>query len=250
MQLFKDLISFIIYCFFIPFYRNRKAVLVYHAVGEISPKDDPLKMNVRPELFGDHMRFLASNKENYIVAFDDGFESVYRNAFPALKKYGIKAMVFLTTDYIDGKLSLDTFFGHMHTPKPLTWAMVKEMSEAGLEIGSHTVTHRNMGLLDDDSAVTEAVVSRSRISEMIPGQVRSLAYPFGNKGSFTDRTIAILKESGYERAYTNMMGMDNSKDEPFAIRRIRVYGDDDIFRFKMKVRGAYNWVDVIAGLRG
>ena len=41
----------------------------------------------------------------------------------------------------------------------------------------------------------------------------------------------------------DLRGMDNSETEPFAIRRIRIYGTDNMFRFRIKVAGAYNWVD-------
>jgi len=57
--------------------------------------------------------------------------------------------------------------------------------------------------------------------------------------------MASIKNSGYEKAYSNIMGMDNSPSEPFAINRIRVYPCDNIFRFRMKVAGAYNWIDRI-----
>jgi len=242
-QILKDLISFIIYIFFIPFQRKKRAILVYHSIDEISPSIDPLKINVNLRLFEKQIKYLSKFKNRYVLTFDDGFETVYSNAFPILKKYNMKTILFITTDFIDRKIELDHYFKYKHSPRPLSWDQIKTMHSNGIELGSHSITHRNMASLEERLCYEEASVSKDRIEKQACCNVRYFSYPFGNRGSFNDATEKALKKIGYEKTYTNIMGMDNSADEPFVIKRIRIYTSDNMFRFKMKIAGAYNWVD-------
>jgi len=242
----KDIVSFFLYLAVCPFFKNKNAVLVYHAVDHIARCDDPHKLNVDPELFEKHLAFLKKRKERFLLTFDDGYKSIFQNAFPLIRKHGIKGIVFLTTDYLDGKISLDKFFDNRFSPVPLTWEEVREISDAGFEIGSHSLTHRNMAELDEETAYRELALSKERIFDMTGSVTSSFSYPFGHAQSFTARTIQILRRLGYTRAYSNILGMNNSLKEPFMIRRIRIYSNDTMLRFKMKIAGAYNWVDRVA----
>lgn len=244
----KDLISFFVFVFVTPFYRNRNAVLVYHSVENIDSSNDPFKMNVRPKLFEKHMACLAGRGQRFTVTFDDGFESIYLRAFPLIKKYNLKAGVFVTTEYIDGVIDFDDFFDSRYSPKPMRWDFIKEMSAQGVKIGSHGVRHVNMARLDDKDMRGEASLSKRRIEEMTGQSVESFSYPFGGFGSFNKKTAQILASAGYRKAYTNILGMDNSGTMPLSVRRIRIYGTDNLFRFRMKIAGAYNWVDKVARL--
>ncbi|MCX5677940.1 MAG: polysaccharide deacetylase family protein [Candidatus Omnitrophica bacterium] len=248
VQLVKDLISFLAYIFITPFYRKRNVVLVYHSIGDIDPSSDPQKINVTPERFEEQMRYLSTCGRSYLLTFDDGFENVYTNAFPLLKRYGARSILFITTDFIDSRLGSDRLFNNAQPLRPLTWAQVKDMSSCGVEIGSHSCTHKTMSDLDEKSASHEASASRERIRDMVGCDVRYFSYPFGSRRSFNKATERLLRDAGYSKAFTNIMGMDNSEEEPFVARRIRVYGTDNIFRFKMKVSGAYNWVDHLPGI--
>ncbi len=245
ISLIKDAISFLVYLLACSFFKNKNAILVYHAIDHMDNDSGPYKMNVDPGLFEKQMAYMAQRKGRFIITFDDGFESVYTNAIAVIRKYGIKAILFLTTDYIDGKIDFDGFFGSKYSPKPLTRQQIKEINAAGVEVGSHSLSHKNMANLDEKSLYLESSVSRKRIEDMAGCAVSSFAYPFGNAKSFNEKTKKAIQDAGYKKAYTNIMGVDNSKDEPFAINRIRIYGTDNMFRFKMKIAGAYNWVDAL-----
>lgn len=247
MALLKDIISIFVYCLSTPFRRKRKAVLVYHSVGDMDAAADPYKMNVPPRLFEDHAAYIAKRRGDYTITFDDGFEAIFKGAFPAIKRYGLNAVLFVTTGYIDGRMDFKTLFKDGVNPKALSWDEIRDMARRGIEIGSHGVTHSDMAELDASKAAEEAAESKGRIEDMTGCKVRSFSYPFGNWGSFDEKTEEVLKSAGYERGYTNVMGMDNSDDEPFEIRRIRIYGTDNMFRFRLKLAGAYNWVDCICG---
>lgn len=247
ITLLKDIISFFIYISICPFLKNKKSVLVYHAIDAIERDDDPDKINVKPELFERHLAYLAKHPGRYIVTFDDGYGSVYSNALPLILKYKIKAINFISTDYVDGKADLATFFKYKHSPKAITWKEVADMKSCGVEIGSHSCSHRAMSSLCYDELKKEASASKLRIEDMTGSPVSYFSYPFGTARSFSRQTEEVLRACGFERAYLNTMGMDDSDNEPFRINRIRIYNSDNLFRFRMKVAGAYNWVDFVAG---
>lgn len=245
-QLLKDAISLLFFIFFCLFRRNKKAVLVYHSIGDIPKSSDPLKMNVPPALFEKHMAYISNNKENFLITFDDGYQNIFPNAVPILKRYRLKSVVFVTTYYIDGNAPFCHFFGNAISPKPLSWDMIREMASHGIEIGCHASSHKNLALLNKDEAYSSIKMSKKRIEDMTGKPVKSFSYPFGGRGSYNKDTGSILKNLGFEKAYINIMGMDNSGRDPMEIKRIRIYTNDNMLRFKMKIKGAYNWVDSIA----
>lgn len=82
------------------------------------------------------------------ITFDDGWDSIYKNGLPLLRKYG-----FVSTQYIiSGKLSTR---GYMNTK------MLQEMKSAGNEIASHTVNHPNLTTLTDQKIINELKDSQS-----------------------------------------------------------------------------------------
>ena len=247
MQAIKDIISLFVYIFISPFWGKKKAILVYHSMDEIKPGLDPYKMNVTPQLFERHAEYIARHRDAYTLTFDDGFKSIFTNAFPVLKRYNIGATVFLTTDYIEGKMDFGDLFEGGINPKSLTWNEAREFSAYGIEIGSHAVTHRNIGYLGEAEANGEIAGSKRLIEERTGCRVASFSYPFGNAGSFNKLSETLIRKAGYKKAFTNIMGMDNSDSDPFKINRIRIYGTDNMFRFRMKLAGAYNWVDHLSG---
>lgn len=250
IRIIKDCVSFIVYLTVCPFRKNKKAVLVYHSVDNIPVNNDPLKINVSPVLFERQMACVAKSAERFTITFDDGYKSVFKNAFPVIAKYNIKTILFLTTGYIDGKISFADFFNDKYIPPALNWDEIRRMDAAGFEIGSHSLSHKSLLSMDEKAAYQEASQSRQRLSEALGHKVRSFSYPYGAYGYFNAKTAGVLRSAGYDRMFTNVMGMDNSKENPSAIRRIRIYSYDNMLRFRMKIAGAYNWVDMVSSKLG
>jgi peptidoglycan/xylan/chitin deacetylase (PgdA/CDA1 family) len=243
MTFLKELISFLIYAIGQPFRTPKPVVLVYHAVDALPAAADPLKLAVAPELFACQMEELARRRLDCTVSFDDGHESVLTRAWPVLEKHRLRSILFIATDYIDGGIKFDGHFAPSHRPTPLRWEQIRQLAAAGMEMGSHSKTHRRMTSLEETQMLEEALGSRERIRRMTGRNVEAFSYPFGDIQSFDEKTEAALRQAGYRKAYTNIMGPDNSVSEPLRIRRIRVYRTDTLFRFRMKIAGAYNWTD-------
>jgi len=95
----------------------------------------------------------------------------------------------------------------------------------------------------------ELSYSKRRIEEELGHHIDSLAFPFGGARSFDGRVIREAKAAGYKKAYTNMMGI-NRQDAAccFRLKRIRIYSEDTALKVRMKMAGAYDWVDMVSPL--
>jgi peptidoglycan/xylan/chitin deacetylase (PgdA/CDA1 family) len=99
--------------------RRRPRVLLYHACETIeSDYIRDLRSNTPPARFDEHLEFLvrhyrvvplealergAAGDRAVVITFDDGYASVYANAFPRLKRRGLSATIYLTTDVVDNR---------------------------------------------------------------------------------------------------------------------------------------------------
>jgi peptidoglycan/xylan/chitin deacetylase (PgdA/CDA1 family) len=101
----------------------------------------------------------------------------------------------------------------------MTWGMVREMHEAGVAFGAHSVTHPAFSELTPESARAEIEGSRRSIEEHIGAPVTAFAYPYGKEGFFDDSTIDALKASGIRWAYTTVNGRNEPGADPYVLRR-------------------------------
>lgn len=91
--------------------------------------------------------------------------------------------------------------GGLH--RPMDWPQVKAMSEAGMEIGSHTVSHPVLSRLRDAAELERELVESKAAIESCTGQpVLSLAYPTGGRHSYSEQVVDCIKRAGYRFAFT------------------------------------------------
>lgn len=241
----RNAVSFVIYLFLVIFRPKGRVTLVYHSVDS-AVGSDPYKLNVLPDDFEKHLKVISGLKDDIEITFDDGYGNNFEYAFPMLKKYGRSATIFLTTDFIDGNVGSETVGGRGFKKRPLSWDEIGIMDRGGMKFGSHSKTHPMLAKLSKEELEAELAGSKKRIESVLACEIKSLAYPFGNLTSFDSRVKEIARAAGYDKAYTNIMGRNASNpDDMFSLRRVRVYTDDTPFILKMKIRGAYDWVDKI-----
>ncbi|OGW74676.1 MAG: hypothetical protein A2Z72_05365 [Omnitrophica bacterium RBG_13_46_9] len=242
----RDCVSFVIYLILSATPDRKCATLVYHSVDYIDPKTDPLRMNITPERFEEHLKFISRYKGDIGITFDDGYKNNFARAYPLLLKYGQSATVFLTTDFIDGKIGSKKIWVMGQDVEPLSWQEIKTMSSSGIKVGSHGKTHRNLARLPKEEMYKELSDSKRRIEEILDARIYSFSYPIGAYGTFDSNTRDALIHSGYTYAYTNVLGTNlMPPTDSYAIKRIRINTEDNVFRLKMKIRGSYDWVDWI-----
>jgi len=114
------------------------------------------------------------------VTFDDGYEDFLGAAVPTLEKLGFSATVFV----VAGMLGKENNWEHRSGPRPQLRLLgadgVREVSERGMEVGSHSVTHPRLSGLDSETMIHEVAGSRQMLSEILNAPVEGFAYPYGD----------------------------------------------------------------------
>ncbi len=214
-------------------------VLMYHHLAQLPQNPTPLETDwtVAPNAFESQMKGLIARGFHSItisqlaafltgsqplptkpiaITFDDGWVDDYSVAFSILKTNHLVGTFFVYTNVL----------GH---PKYLSWAQLKEMSDAGMEIGSHTLSHAHLKALAHNEAVKEVADSKKLLEQRLGKSVFAFAYPFGEYNSdVTD----MVKKAGYKTAVTIAAGYNQRADALYQLHRIRVsYGDtlEDLF---------------------
>jgi peptidoglycan/xylan/chitin deacetylase (PgdA/CDA1 family) len=122
---------------------------------------------------------------SFVLTFDDGHEDGYTHAFPVLRRLGFVATFYVISGRIDRT-------GY------LTSAELRDMSAAGMEIGSHTVRHIDLTRLTSGGVTAQLGASARTIQAVVGVRPRTLAYPFGR----WDRGLAApLAATGYRLAF-------------------------------------------------
>ena len=189
------------------------------------------------------------NPQLIALTFDDGFRSFYTEAFPALQKHGFTATMFLPTAFIGDTRR----YFHPATINPqrstskecLTWSKIRELRQAGIQFGSHTVNHSKLIGLDWPEIKSELSNSKSNIEQRLGELVTAFCYPFAFPQSdhlFVERLTALLRETGYLCCATTTLGRSRIGDDPYSLKRLPANSLDDAAFFAAKLEGAYDWL--------
>jgi peptidoglycan/xylan/chitin deacetylase (PgdA/CDA1 family) len=116
----------------------------------------------------------------------------------------------------------------------LGWLEARQLAEAGITIGSHTMTHPSLARLAGDELAWELEESRRRLEAGLGRPITVLAYPFGKATDFREEVKAAARAAGYRAAYTTVHGTDGPGADPFALRRVKVR-DEPAWRFAIRL---------------
>ena len=105
----------------------------------------------------------------------------------------------------------------------MSWDQARALADAGMTVGSHASTHRNLARLPEGEQRSELAGSRRALESRIGRPVDLLAYPYGWPGTFDARTKHLAREAGYRAAFSSLEGYNRpGRTEPFAVRRLGV----------------------------
>lgn len=295
-------------------------VLAYHRVMDIDSQDYLFDENLVDASVSDFDKQMAYLSANYTVlplseafpkfqaskysdvvslTFDDGFDDLYYNIFPILKKYNIRPTIFITTGLIGTERTLwsevvvhalkssigktlshellfsgqdvllqsnniESVIGQMlrglkrvanseritliddllslleckdfegfSSSKMMTWEMVREMAEWGVEFGSHSVSHPVLSSLTPEELKAELEQSKNQIESEIGVQCKVLAYPVGGVSAFNAEVEDIAANAGYLLSCCYLSGVVYSKGiRPHQLKRLHVDRSVDLGWFK------------------
>jgi peptidoglycan/xylan/chitin deacetylase (PgdA/CDA1 family) len=115
----------------------------------------------------------------------------------------------------------------------LTWDEVRQLAEAGVAIGSHARSHRNLARLSEPDQAAELIGSKQTLERELGREITALAYPFGVTDAFTATTQRLAREADYRLAFAFQGGVNRpGAINPFAIQRVNIGLSDttDLFR--------------------
>jgi glycosyltransferase involved in cell wall biosynthesis/peptidoglycan/xylan/chitin deacetylase (PgdA/CDA1 family) len=232
----------------------RVPILLYHNVGPL-PLDDPFNLTVAIDQFEHQMRRLVSlgyqtiwpsdwlsarregrrlPERTVMVTFDDGYAEMVEHAFPVLRRYGLKAAVYVVTKRLGLTNTWDEVNGH-RTMRLMSADQVREWARQGLEFGSHMRTHPHLTSLSEQRLTDEIEGSRDDLQSLLGGEVLSFAYPYGD-GAENSRIREKLIRT-YLLGMTVQEGLNYIETNPYELRRIMIRPGDSIMDFEHKLRG-------------
>ncbi len=151
--------------------------------------------------------FPNSVKNVVVLTIDDAFKSFYQHGFPLLKKYGLKATLFINTETIGGSSYMDE-------------DEIKEVMGYGLEIGNHSHSHDyflNINKKERYSRFQEDISLSQKIFQQLFNKAPSVfAYPYGE---FDTEMKDIIKKEGFVAAVAQNSGVICQQSDQFALPR-------------------------------
>jgi len=158
-----------------------------------------------------------------LLTIDDGCASVYTRMLPILRRHRAQAILFVTTDAASA-----VFREAGAGERRLTDAEIRELAAAGVEIGSHAVSHRPLSAMHEEEIRRELADSKRELERVTGAPVRHFAVP---ANWYDDRVLRIARETGYEAVFCSRPGTVRHGAGAFGIARVNVEGGLDLEGF-------------------
>jgi peptidoglycan/xylan/chitin deacetylase (PgdA/CDA1 family) len=221
-------------------------ILMYHYVSELPPNADVYRrdLTVAPEAFEAQLQYLDETgyhpitltdlylylTEGYplpekpiILTFDDGYRDAYEVVFPKLLDHGFPGTFFVLATP-----------AHYESEAYLTWAQMKEMSDAGMAIEAHGRDHVDLRNRSSDFLIYQTLGIREAIEYHTGRTPRFFCYPSGQRDT---NVIRVLESAGYQGAVTTEWGQTYTRENLFEMPRLRVRGEESLESFIEKLEG-------------
>jgi peptidoglycan/xylan/chitin deacetylase (PgdA/CDA1 family) len=202
--------------------RRAAAVLLFHRVCDDIPSDG-VTVGMRwfrrlCELMRDRFHVVPLDEALRLVGTGTSlprrtvaitFDDCYRDnlhAAQVLAEFGLPACFFVPTQYV-GTDHVFAWDRGLKTMPNLGWDDLHEMVRLGHEIGSHTVSHADLGLVGVEEARRELHDSKKTLENRLGRPARWLAYPYGGIGNFRPEYLPLVREAGYEACFSGYGGV-------------------------------------------
>ena len=117
--------------------------------------------------------------------------------------------------------------------KPMDWSQLREMQQAGMEVGSHGVTHRMLAKLPEADMQQEVSVSLATLQRELGVAPPVISYPVGGTDAFDARVVEAVRDAGFALGCSYIAGTTVlSSSNRYALRRLPVERDMDLGWFE------------------
>jgi peptidoglycan/xylan/chitin deacetylase (PgdA/CDA1 family) len=214
-------------------------ILMYHSVSDVPERDKKVRntnsaYSLSIKQFREQMEYIHKNgyktlhldqllaensqvpEKSLVITFDDGWAYNYTNVFPRLKEYGLTATIFVVTGFVGQANYMD-------------WNELREMSDAGISIQSHTASHKPLAQLSKKEVEYELETSKKTIEDALGKEVNCLSLPHG---VFNDKVLKIAEEIGYQAVCTSEPGFSHEYKNLPVMKRINISNQFQIDTFE------------------
>lgn len=230
-------------------------ILAYHSVHP----DRQDVINVSPLRFAQHMQWLAdhgyrgvslrqyreahsrrqpSASRMVAITFDDGYLDNFTEAWPILQKHHFTATIFVIPGRVGTQIIHDEQWLSQFPSVPreayayMDWHHILSLMDAGIEIGSHTMTHPLLDEIAPEEQSREIHEAKHVLESHLGRSVESFCYPAGH---FSDATLRFVREAGYRQAVVTPYKAGQIRGGEFTLKRAGLYRDDTLPRFLFKI---------------
>jgi peptidoglycan/xylan/chitin deacetylase (PgdA/CDA1 family) len=244
-------------------------VLMYHKVNDLSNN----RMSIPVSLFDEQMAqlrelgyavvdldaVLAHYLERaplppgaVLITFDDGYRDNLLNAAPVLRRHDYAAVQFVPIAYVGEPRPLPHerhLAAHGVRNPTVDWDEVRELELQGVRIESHGISHKPLAELEVDEAAREIAISKLKLEERLGRRVRAFSYVKGSEADYKPVHPSLVRQAGYDLAFTAVSGANSSHSDPLQLRRYNVepYSDRT---FELVLAGACDLIalkDTVTG---
>ena len=217
-------------------------ILMYHSV---SNAEGPT--SIAPEIFAEQMAAIAEAgvkvislddllsakagkttlpKQSIIITFDDGFKNFAETAWPVMEKFGFSPIVYVPTGWV---AKAENWRGANEPARRLmNWAEIREMSDAGVSIGSHAVSHPDLTTLPDDALLAELCQSRKTLEDRLGKAIPHFAPPYG----LTTQKVRDKIAKEYKTSVGTRLDRSDLQDDVFDLPRLEMFYFNDLRRWR------------------
>jgi peptidoglycan/xylan/chitin deacetylase (PgdA/CDA1 family) len=217
-------------------------VLMYHKINDV--ENNPLSVPV--SMFDEQMALLKDRGYNVVglhavidqylhgtplppravlITFDDGYRDNLENALGVLNRYGYPAVLFVPIGYLDTTLPLpheERLAQRGIVNRTLDWSDLPDLERGGIRVEAHGISHRPLADLEVDEAAREIVLAKLKLEEALGRDVRAFAYVKGSEAHFKPVHLSLLRQAGYEIAFTSVSGGNSLRTDPLRLHRYNV----------------------------
>jgi peptidoglycan/xylan/chitin deacetylase (PgdA/CDA1 family) len=220
------------------FLRNTATVVAFHRVQDTAGPEG-LTVSVRAfeqycRFFKEHFRVVAlgdlvgrlaqglSPHRELAITFDDGYLDNHDTAAPILERLGLPATFFIVTGWM-GTDVVPWWDRVRNLRHPwMTWDHVRALHRRGFEIGAHTRTHIDLGVVAANEADREITGARRELERQLEAPADLFAYPYGRRQNLTDANLELVRAAGFRCCCSCFGGVNTRGSDPFRLARIAV----------------------------
>lgn len=163
--------------------------------------------------------------------------------------YLLKRVLKYEADPADRDMAIDAVFESLGGDSAelcrtlyMDWDDARELADAGIELGGHTVHHHVLATLAPERQLAEVGEGRASMRAALGCEAVSFAYPFGRAWDWNEDSVAAARAAGFQNAVTTHAGTNTARTDPFRLKRLMIDEDADTALIACEARGGFEWL--------